>query len=130
MELRSVSGQVNVAQIANMRQNSGRISLPVSRAQTPYAQFKYVQGVPSSSSKGSVPIHRLRVLNTMINGLVKKTSSPQILPEKDTQMSDESIKALIDQYSSQLHSALKSSTAAYVPAASGYTGGTVLNVFV
>ena len=66
----------------------------------------------------------------MINGLVKKAASPQILPEKDTQMSDESIKALIDQYSSQLHSALKSSTGAYVPAASGYTGGAVLNVFV
>ncbi len=130
MELRSVSGQVNVAQIASIRQNSGRITLPVSRAQTPYAQFKYVKGVPSTGSTGSVPIHRLRTLNTMINGLVKKASSPQILPEKENKMSNESIKALIDQYSSQLHSALKSSTAAYVPAASGYTGGAVLNVLV
>ena len=130
MELRSVSGQVNVAEITSMRQNSGRISLPVSRAQSPYAQFKYVKGVPSSNSRGSVPIHRLRVLNTMINGLVKKASTSHALPEKESNMSDESIKALIDQYSSQLHSALKSSTAAYVPAASGYSGGAVLNVLV
>ena len=128
MELRSVSGQVNIAQIASMGQNSGRISLPVSRAQTPYAQFKYVQGIPSSRSEGSVPLHRLRVLNTMINGLVKKSATPQFIPEKE--MSDESIKALIDQYSDQIHSALNSTTAAYVPAASGYTGGAVLNVFV
>ncbi|MDA3956394.1 hypothetical protein [Oceanispirochaeta sp.] len=126
MELRSVSGQVNVAQIANMKPNSGRISLPVSRAQSPYAQFKYVQGVPTKSPGGSVSINRLRVLNTLINSIVTRSENPGLHPEI-SKMSDESVKALIGQYSSQLHSALKASTP-YAAAGSAYTGGSLFNV--
>jgi hypothetical protein len=126
MELRSVSGQVNVAQIANMKPNSGRISLPVSRAQSPYAQFKYVQGVPTSNPGGSVSIDRLRILNTLINGLVSKAENPG-LQSDPSKMSDESVKALIDQYSSQLHSALKAPSP-YTAAGSGYSGGSIFNV--
>lgn len=123
MELKSVSGQVNIAQIANMRPHSGRISLPVSRAQSPYAQFKYVQGVPSSSPGGSVPINRLRVLNSLINGLVSKAEHPELSPDI-SRMSDQSVKALINQYSSQLHSALKASTPY---SGTAYSSGSLFN---
>lgn len=128
MELRSVSGQVNIAQIASMSKNSGRISLPVSRGLTPYAQFKYVKGVPSHSSGSSVPINRLRVLNTLINSLVSSRSDAveSLNPSK---MSDESVKALIDQYSNQLHSALNAPTP-YGAAAASYSSGSLINVFV
>jgi len=128
MELRSVSGQVNIAQIASMSKNSGRISLPVSRGLTPYAQFKYVQGVPSQSSGGSVPINRLRVLNTLINSLVSGQSDPA-KAQDPSKMSDESVKALIDQYSNQLHSALNSPTP-YGAAAASYSSGSLVNVLV
>ncbi|MDC7234518.1 MAG: hypothetical protein PQJ58_14895 [Spirochaetales bacterium] len=128
MELRSVSGQVNIAQLANISKNSGRISLPVSRALTPYAQFEYVKGVPSSSSNGSVPLHRLRVLNTLINGLVSSQSDPFRAMDPD-KMSDESVKALIDQYSSQLHSALNT-PAPYGAAGGSYSSGALVNVLV
>lgn len=128
MELRSVSGQVNIAQIANMKQNSGRISLPVSRAMTPYAQFEFVKGVPSSSSGGSVPINRLRVLNSLINSLVSTQSDP-VKAQDTSKMSEESVKALIDQYSSQLHSALNSTTP-YGAAGVSYGSGALVNVLV
>lgn len=128
MELRSVSGQVNIAQIANMQQNSGRISLPVSKAMTPYAQFEFVQGIPSSSSGGSVPINRLRVLNSLINSLVS-SQSDSVKAQDTSKMSDESVKALIDQYSSQLHSALNSPTP-YGAAGTSYSSGALVNVFV
>lgn len=130
MELRSVSGQVNIAQIANMHKNSGRISLPVSRGMTPYAQFKYVQGVPSSSSSagGSVPINRLRVLNTLIKSLVSNQSDP-VKAQDPSKMSNESIQALIDQYSSQLHSALNTPTP-YSTAGASYSNGALVNVLV
>jgi hypothetical protein len=128
MELRSVSGQVNIAQIANMQQNSGRISLPVSRAMTPYAQFEYVKGVPSNSSGGSVPINRLRVLNSLINGLVSNQSDP-VKAQDTSKMSEESVKALIDQYSSQLHSALNSPTP-YGASGVFYGSGALVNVLV
>lgn len=128
MELRSVSGQVNIAQIANMQKNSGRISLPVSRAMTPYAQFEYVKGVPSSSSGGSVPINRLRVLNTLINSLVSNQSDP-VKARDPSKMSEESVKALIDQYSSQLHSALNSPTP-YGASGVSYGSGALVNVLV
>ncbi|MDC7241614.1 MAG: hypothetical protein PQJ50_14765 [Spirochaetales bacterium] len=128
MELRSVSGQVSAAQLASIRKDSGSVSLPVSRAMTPYAQFKYVKGVPSHSSGGSVPINRLRVLNTLIHSLVSRQSDP--MPDMDSsKLSDESIKALIDQYSDQLHSALTSSSP-YASASAGYSSGALLNVLV
>jgi len=127
MELKSVSGQVNIAQIANMRPNSGRISLPVSRAQTPYAQFKYVQGFPSSSPGSTVSIDRLRMLNTLINGLVSKAENPEGQYNMD-KMSDQSVKALINQYSSQIHTALKSSSP-YRAAGSAYSSGSLFDVF-
>jgi len=126
MELKSVSGQVNIAQIANMRPNSGRISLPVSRAQSPYAQFKYVQGVPSNSPGSSVSINRLRVLNTLINGLVSKAENSGVQYDMN-KMSDQSVKALIDQYSNQIHSALKAATP-FNAAGSVYSSGSLFNV--
>jgi hypothetical protein len=128
MELRSVSGQINIAEIANMKPNSGRISLPVSRAQSPYAQFKYVQGFPSNSPGGSVSINRLRVLNTLINSLVQKAENPQFQNEL-SKMSEESVNALINQYSGQIHTALKSATP-YTTAGAAYNSGSLLNVLV
>ncbi len=128
MELRSVSGQVSAAQLAGIRQDSGSISLPVSRAMTPYAQFKYVKGIPSHSQGGSVPINRLRVLNTLIHSLVSRQSDPMM--DMDTsKLSDESIKALIDQFSDQLHSALNSSVP-YGASAASYSSGAIVNVLV
>ncbi len=126
MELKSVSGQVNIAQIANMRPDSGRISLPVSRAQSPYAQFKYVQGVPSNSPGSTVSINRLRVLNTLINGLVTKAENP-VRQYDSNNMSDQSVKALINQYSSQIHAALKTATP-FSAAGSVYSSGSLFNV--
>jgi len=128
MELKSVSGQINIAQIAGMRKDSGRISLPVSRAMTPYAQFKYVKGIPSSSPGGSLSIDRLRVLNNLINSLVGSQGNP-VLAKDSGKMSDQSLKALIDQYSSQLHSALNAS-GSYGVANISYTSGSLVNVFI
>lgn len=42
----------------------GRMEFPVSPSQAIYAQFRYVEGVPSE--QGGVPLDRLRILDSLI----------------------------------------------------------------
>ncbi len=128
MELRSVSGQVSVARLASMERGSNRISLPVSRALSPYAQFKYVKGIPSDSKGQSLPVNRLQVLDNLIKSLVRKQSDP-LLQMDPSKLSDESVKALIDQYSSELHSTLQA-PGAYGASGLSYNSGALVNVLV
>ncbi len=126
MELRAASGQVNVARISSISESSGRVSLPVARSQTPYAQFKYVQGIPSASSNKAVPISRLRMLNSLINSLVNlQNQVPRDYSRAMT--SDSGIEALIDRYSDQLYSALQTATP-YSVGAIPYTSGSLLDI--
>ena len=126
MELRAASGQVNVAQLMSVRNSSGRISMPVSRAQSPYAQFKYVQGVPASTQNRAVPVNRLRVLNNLIESLVHLKDGSTV-SHNTAGISDKAIDALIDQYAGQLHSALTKAPTGF-STGMGYTAGAVVNL--
>ncbi len=126
MELRSASGQVNIAQLMSMRNSSGRISIPVSRAQSPYAQFKYVQGIPTASQGRAVPLNRLRVLNNLIDSLVnlKENNVSRVNPSR---LSDNAIDALISQYAGKLHDAISSQAGPYT-AGMSYSTGSLVNL--
>ena len=58
---------LNVIRIQNM--NGGRITVPVNPAHAVYARFKHIQGVPSQS--GGAPLFRLRVLDNLIDRLLR-----------------------------------------------------------
>jgi hypothetical protein len=126
MELQAASGQVNVAQLMSVKSSSGRISIPVSRAQSPYAQFKYVQGIPANSQGNAVPVNRLRVLNSLIDSLVSLKDSNTARPNP-SYMSDKAIDAMISQYADKLHSAITSRSIPY-PLAGGYSTGSLVNL--
>ena len=126
MELRAASGQFNVAQLMSARSSSGRISVPVSRAQSPYAQFKYVQGVPTSSKGRAVPVNRLRVLNNLIDSLVGQKDSSSVKPKLNG-LSDKAIDAMISQFANKLHNAVSTSGVPYA-APLGYSSGSLVNL--
>ena len=127
MELRAASGQVNVAQLMSVKSSSGRINIPVSRAQSLYAQFKYVQGVPANSQRNAVPVNRLRVLNSLIDSLVSLKDGSAPRPNL-AHMSDKAIDAMISQYADKLHSAVSSQSLPYSSAPGGYTTGSLVNL--
>ncbi len=126
MEMRSASGQINIAQLMSMRNSSGRISIPVSRVQSPYAQFKYVQGVPAATQGHAVPLNRLRVLNSLIDSLVSLKDG-NVSRTNTSGLSDKAIDALIDQYAGKLHTAISSQAGPYT-AGTPYTTGSLVNV--
>ena len=126
MEMHSATGQINIVQLMSMRNSSGRISMPVSRIQSPYAQFKYVQGVPASSQGHAVPLNRLRVLNNLIDSLVSLKDG-NVSRVKTSGLSDKAIDALINQYAGELHTAISSQAGPYTAGAS-YTTGSLVNV--
>ena len=124
MELRAISGQVNIAQLMSMRSSSGRISIPVSRAQSPYAQFKYIQGVPAASQHKAVPLNRLRVLNSLIDSLVSLKEGNRT-PANMSDLSDKAIDAMISQFSEELHNAVTAPAVPYNISGSYATGSLV-----
>ena len=63
-------GMVNPIQISSTAHgHSSKVTLPVSRSESYYAHYKYVQGIPASSQQNSVPVKRLELLNNMIVSL-------------------------------------------------------------
>ena len=48
---------------------TGRTAVPVKSNQSVYAQFKYLRGVPSNGDSYSVPLDKLRMLDTLIGRL-------------------------------------------------------------
>lgn len=126
MEVRAASGQINVAQLMSARSSSGRISIPVSRAQTPYAQFKYVQGIPTSNQGRAVPMNRLRVLNNLIDSLVTKKETAATRPNL-SHLSNKAIDAMIDQFAGELHNAVSAPAVPYAGSLA-YSSGSLFNM--
>ena len=49
----------------------GRAYLPVDTKQVVYSQFQYVSGVPRNKDQNGISIGKLKILNTLIDQLVK-----------------------------------------------------------
>jgi len=107
MDVKMASGMVNTSTLVSTS-SGNKVTLPVSPAMTPYAQYKYVRGVPAWNDRRAVPVTKLRVLNNIIDSLHSiKEQRNSLAVKPDETMSDQAIDALIEQYSSQLHQAIK-----------------------
>jgi hypothetical protein len=105
------------------------MSLPVAPSSYIYSHFKHVSGVPASEGVRGEPISKLKILDTLIEQLIKMKKQPT--PSLDALAlapgsADKHIDALIEQYQSQIRVA----QAAIVPFDAGIspTTGVVINV--
>ena len=55
----------------------GRAYLPVDTKQVVYSHFQYVSGVPRTKDQNGVSIGKLKILNTLIDQLVKMRENEQ-----------------------------------------------------
>ncbi len=108
---------VPVQELLRARYADGRISLPVSGSAV-YARFRHVQGVPTDGETMGFSLSRLRVLDTLIDRLVRMQGKAEY-QRHDEGMSPEAVEALIDRYKQELSSTLTRLEAA------GYTNGLV-----
>jgi hypothetical protein len=126
----SISGgpqTVPVTSLVKARYGLGKLSLPVS-GPLGYARLKHIQGVPPSGEGGGFSIQKLQVLDSLIDRLSRLKNIDRFTANDDG-ASAEQVDALIQRYSSQLHSTLQQLSAA------GYAGqaeslGTILSGLV
>ena len=86
---------------------SGKLAVPVLESQSLYAQFQYVEGVPSA--EGGVSLERLKVIDSLlaqINAHRQAGSAPLKLQDVDVSKPDEAIAKL----SAQVHKMQKESS--------------------
>ena len=86
---------------------SGKMAVPVLASQSLYAQFQYVQGVPSA--EGGLSLDRLKVIDSLlaqINAHRQAGTAPVKLQGSDVSKPDEAIARL----SAQVHQMQKDAT--------------------
>lgn len=92
---------------------SGRVAVPVSPSQLPYAYFKNVAGVAGPSTS-VYSLDKLTILNTLIERLRSSRRDARSTRESDgLGLSEERIDALIQQYGKELHNAMVSDALPY-----------------
>ncbi|MDA3850494.1 MAG: hypothetical protein PF447_04410 [Spirochaetaceae bacterium] len=118
--MRIASGSVNASRLLGTSQGH-KINVPVAPNISPYAQYKYVRGIPAYNRQRAVPVTKLRVLNNIINSLqgIKEQRQSLVTPPKEG-LSNDTLDAMIEDYSKQLHQAIKKTS----PVFSGHTAST------
>ena len=83
---------------------NGRLSLPVSPSSYIYSHFRHVSGTPAPEGVQGVNISRLKILDSLIEQLVR--AKQQITPHFGESIGDvdKRIDALIEQYQKQIQS--------------------------
>ncbi len=117
MSFGGAAGQISSLQITRFSRSGHRMFVPVRPSQTVYAQYRHISGTPASTGQRTVPLSRVRILNSLIDNLRKMKSDPGYRSEI-AKTSPERADALIQQYASELHQVMKST-----PAAFGTLGG-------
>ena len=59
---------LNILRVQNLRGGQGRLEVPVAPADSLYARFEHLRGVPSP--EGGVPLFKMRVLDKLIDRLL------------------------------------------------------------
>ena len=85
---------------------SGRISVPVRRLSTPYAQFEHIKGVPASG--GGMPVFKLKILDKLIDQLLSYRGRISGLPDLEL-LKPSGLDPLIGSLQQQLQQALAAS---------------------
>src|SRR6056297_3006001 len=97
MEIKSFTNStIGLNQLLKVQNDSGKVRIPVKPAQSLYAHFKYIRGVPGNSDGQGVPISKLRILDTMIARLVQLKGGE--VPLQRENGDDNDIDRLIAQY--------------------------------
>jgi hypothetical protein len=91
--------------------SSGRISVPVAPSQLVYSYFKNVAGAASPDTP-VYSLDKLKILDTLIERLRSAKGQPRA-ERRGSDMTDERIDALIQQYGEQLHTALSTNALPY-----------------
>jgi hypothetical protein len=92
---------------------SGRLCVPVAESQALYAQFEHVYGVPT---EGGVAIDRVKILNTLIDGLSSLRDKPAHANSGDfAAQPPERLDALIEKYRKEIKSAISAAGSPYRP---------------
>ena len=100
----SVQSTFNPTVLSVDRIGAGKRSVPVRPTYSLYL-FKHVMGVPARSPEQQVPIHKLRVLDNLIDRLLKlRGEKGEVLP-----VSRGNVDALVQQFEAELHAALAAS---------------------
>jgi len=96
---------------------NGRMSLPVSQSSYIYSHFRHVSGVPAPEGTQGVNLNKLKILDTMLEQLsaMKKRSVETELPGGE--ISDEKMKAVIEQLQKQIQAAAAAPYPASAPSA-------------
>lgn len=116
MRIGSLSGSFSPMQLSHISRSGSRVLVPVRPSQTVIAQYRYIAGTPAVNGQQTVPLPRIQLLNSLINNLKSRSQNSSIPPQQD--FSQERTDALIKQYATELHQAMKA-----VPEAFGTLGG-------
>ena len=84
----------------------GRAYLPVDSKQVVYSQFQYVAGVPRTEDQSGVSVGKLKILNTLIDQLVRMRESEQhdkLLANQTDKGDEQTLDMMIDYVSSKIH---------------------------
>ncbi len=78
------SGSAQSTQIAS----NNKLSVSVSPSMVGYTQFEHVRGVASDNSGSGVSVHKINILNSLINRLVdmNKIQKPDTIENESTQL--------------------------------------------
>jgi hypothetical protein len=106
MSFGGAAGQISSLQITRFSRSGHRMSVPVRPSQTVFAQYRHISGTPASSGQSTVPLSRVQLLNSLIDNLQRIKKTPGYSPEM-AKTSPERAEALIKQYASELHQAMK-----------------------
>lgn len=86
--------------------SGGKQYIPVKPNQYVYSQFKHVSGFPAKGGQQGISVDRLVILNTLIDQLVSmKQKNAETAHTDTTDMTNDQIDALIQQYQGQVQAA-------------------------
>lgn len=123
----SVSNDIPYSYLYNAALASGRVAVPVSASQLPYANFKHVAGTVVSGAS-VYALDKLKILDTLIDRLKSARAGrggPEAKP--DGREDEAALDAMIQAYGGELHKALVSDALAYAKPA-GVVPGMLVSV--
>lgn len=105
MSYGSAAGQISSLQIDRYVGSGQRVCVPVQPSQTVFAQYRHITGTPAGSNQNTVPLSKVRLLNSLIDNL-QKMNKDTSLHQASAESSPARTDALIRQYAGELHKAV------------------------
>lgn len=128
MNATSSIGNLRALSYASSSYRSSRIALPVSPSSYIYSQFKHVRGTPAPEGSRGVSISKLKVLDVLVDQLIKLKQRPNTRTLAAAGNQDERLDALIKQYSDQIKTAQAAHTALPYRPAPSLPAGTLFSL--